>query len=637
MTTLTRLLILSAVVLTLTAGSALGWTQHPAPAQLPSPKVVPGHAVLVAAQAPAAPSVTVHDGATPSSGACNTPGGAPTWQTNNFFADASVTFWTPGSPGLSGQNFQTVPCTNTLPTYTNGFWMNVSTNVGIAVALVKIWAFGWSIPSNNLPVLKGFDPATPATFTMYRQPPFYRTASFYFNDYRYFWPGSQVYFNITLSTTNATPSTIYSAAKSSNHWEAIYFPGGVDNATWGYFVASPFAQNFPGSAPANFSNIIAVTTSPSVLGSPAFEPNAKQPVEVTISAINLSGAPAIPIPMAQATFTLSGAESGTYYENFAPANHTVMTLPQPIGPYPGTTIQFNITAWVPWEGGGIDFVYSKVFKFNWSTKGGWWDPSGGFQNNIKLSSYPDVTDSVGTTSLPTGTQVNVSVLEQTQNVTISSAAVHFRYFDGFGTQQGTIPMISASANSTFAILPGLPPNAGLVFSVVAKDIFNNPISSGNFSYTESGALASALNPNYGLFFFEAIDLATGNLVPYLNFTISNDTWNEKAQGYTLGYANPVPVTGLGYLPVAYGTYVVTVNAFGQSQRWSGTVSGQDPFVVVFYLTSSPITPNLSAPLPGIGLPAVFGLAAACVAGVPVVLWFRERRRKAEAEQRRITL
>ena len=60
-------------------------------------------------------------------------------------------------------------------------------------------------------------------------------------------------------------------------------------------------------------------------------------------------------------------------------------------------------------------------------------------------------------------------------------------------------------------------------------------------------------------------------------------------------------------------------------------------MVVFYVTSQPVSPTYGTPIPALTIPAVIGLIGATVAAPPIANWFRERRRKAEAEQRRISL
>ena len=134
-----------------------------------------------------------------------------------------------------------------------------------------------------------------------------------------------------------------------------------------------------------------------------------------------------------------------------------------------------------------------------------------------------------------------------------------------------------------------------------------------------------------------IDVATGQLVPAFNYTVANASWSETTVSYPYGFGNPVLTGGRTALDVSIGTYVVTVRAFGLSQTWKGSVSDSNPFVVVFYLASQPLSPTYSAPLGSLTISAGVGLAAAGICSVPVIRWFRERRRKAEAEQRRISL
>jgi|GEM_PF-1900867 len=599
------------------------------------------------AAAPSAPTATgavpLATAVTPSQNDCPTPTGTPIWNSLNFFADAVVTFWVPGDNALSGSNFQTEPCSNVIPTYTNGFYMNVTTNVPLTTANVTIWGTGWPVPGDPSPDIPNFGPSSPKTLPMYVQPPFYHTATFYFNVYRFFWPGSQVYFNVTLRTTSASPGTIFST--SSSHSVPIAFPGGVNNATWGFYVADPWGSGTIQSNDAVFSQVIQVSTTPSVLTIPRYEPNPKQAIQVAITSINPSGGRLNPIAAAEGTFTLTGPISGVYYEYFGPFNHTTLTLPAPLGPYPGEKIQFNITAWLPWSQsasgavGAIDRIYSPVFTFNWSANGGWLDQLGGLGSNLILTSIPDVTSTtLSQTVLATGTPVNVTIHSTVQNVTIGSAAISFRYSDHHGWSTGSIPMGAATQNTSWATLPGLPPDSSLSFSVTAKDVFGNPISTGNYSYTESGPTETPLPGGYGLFFAEALDLSTGQLVPGATYTIGNDTWSESGVANRLGFLAPVPLGGVGYLPVSYGAYTVTVGALGSTETYTFTVGTDQPFTTVFYFASQPITSTNGVNAgPTVAIPAIIGIIGATLASIPIVNWFRERRRKHEAEQRRITL
>jgi hypothetical protein len=626
-----------AIVGILVLGAFAGWAGSGGArgTAAPAPR---GPSVVTTAARPASPSVaTAAAKSQPASGCTPTPGGTPNWDNDpNFFDDALVTFSVPGDPAVSGSNFDILPCDNVIPTYENGFWLNVSTSVPLTAAYVKIWGTSWPAPGIPTPDLTGFSPSSPQQDAMYISPSTPSKASFYFNVYRFFWPGSQVYFNITLLSDSATPSTIYSAQGA--YYEGVQWSGGYNNATWLFYVASPFSETpLLNGETANFSQVISISTTPNVLGTPAYEPNDAQSIQIYLNGANTSGTPLV-IPRAQLSFTLSGAQSGVYSDGFTAANHSFMQLTIPLGPYPDTHVSFNVTAWLPWEGGAIDRIYSTVSAFNWTTAGGWWDAPGGLLANLQLTSSPDVTGSPGSvTDLGTGTPVNISIHEPIQNVTIGSAAVHFRYTDPNGAASGTLTMTPEGQNTSYVVIPGLPPGAQVQFSVEAKDINANPISSGNYSYSESGPLNASISPGYGLFYFEAIDIATGDLVTDLNFTLANSSWSEVRIGSPLGFAVPLPVSGGGELPVSFGPYVVTVHAFGQTQTWTGNVSNQNPFVVTFFVASGPVAPTYAAPIGTTTYADAIGLIGAAAVAVFVLMWFRERRKKVEAEQRRISL
>lgn len=608
-----------------------------------SPRIVaPAHGpgavhmspVTVAAPAPRLTHAPVQRTAAshPNAG-CTIPITSPQWNSADLFHDVSVTFGVPGDPAINGSNYRVAPCLNVLPTYTNGFWMYLSTNVHITAATVTIWGYTWPTPGNPSPAITGFDPAHPIALPVHLDPPLYRTGSFFFNDYRYFWPGSQVFFNLTMQSVNATPQTIYSSA---TYTYPVYYNGGVDNASFLFDVASPWGPAGYG----NFTNNIQVTTTPEVLTQPAFDPNPYQALQVTISGYNASGGPVPVIPFAQLQLTLTGGQTGTgvFNASFAPANHTTMTLTTPIGPYPGTNVKFTISAWLPWEKGVVDRIFSPVYQFNWTTNGGWWYPQQGLESNLQFSTNPNVFDPGQKTSLPTGTPVNVTIHEPIQNVTIKSAELHFTYFDTSGTTTGAIPLVAANANTSYVTIPGLPAGASVTFSVIAKDIYGNPVASGNTTYTESGPVVTpALSPGYGLFFVEAVDLTTGHLVPSFNYTLNNGTWSETRIASPLGFAGPLPVGGPGYLAVAFGTYLVTVHAFGQTQTATFHLSSATPFTIVFYVASGAVPTTESVPQTTVTIVAGAGVVAAAVAFFPLSRWFRERRAKAEAEQRRVTL
>ena len=570
----------------------------------------------------------------PATSSCPTPQGNPVWNGPAFFNDVRVTFTVPGHPELSNQNFGTVPCNNLMPTYLNGFYMNITTNVHIQDALLRIWATTWPTASNPQPFLIGFQPDNPYRVTMPYTDGTGHTVSFYFNDYHYFWPGTQVYFNVTLQTDDpsVSPSTIYSAY--GPYSESDVFSGGAqDNATWKYSLQSPWAST-------NFTNDVLVRTTPSVLTDPSYDPNVLQSLQVAIQAFNLSGGAVGTIPKAFLTFYLHGNLSGEGRIDFSPDNHSLQSLKNPIGPYPGTTVFFNVTCYLPWFGGtaALDPIYSPEYSFNWSKNGGWWYPHLGVEGNLNFTTVPNLLGNNTTMGhLPIDTPVNVSIHEATENVTIRSANLVFSYSDSAGYANGSVSMIAASPNTSYVIIPGLPPGGHMVFDVVAKDIFGNPISSANVSYEESGPLSSPPPDGYSTFFFEAVDLCTGALVPKLNYTLANTSWSVTTNGFPYGFAQPVPLSGAGYLPLAIGDYALSIHALGWSPSTTFTLSNSTPFIIVFYLASCQVPQTSSVPAPAALPAAVIGIAAGAVAYWPISRWHKERQARAAEEQRRITL
>jgi hypothetical protein len=418
----------------------------------------------------------------------------------------------------------------------------------------------------------------------------------------------------------------------------LQYPGGyVNYATWAFDVDAPWAST-------NFSSDIAIGTTPSIFGAVVYAPNADQSLAVTISSIATVGAPS-PIPAASIEFTVfQNGTANTFSEPFGPVNHTVMSLETPIGPYPGASIRFNISAWLPWEGGVIDRIVSPVYAFTWSPDGGWWHPFDGLLANLEVGTSPAVSvlgsagDDPPLATLATDQDVNISIHEPVENVTIASAVINFVYTDSNLNETGTIPMVAASANTSFGILPGLPPGTSVSFYLVAKDINGNVVSSGNFSYTEVGPTAPPLPSDRGLVFVEALDLSTGSLLAGIPYTLANDTWSYSGKGTALGFGSPLlPGTSQAY-PLYFGTYSVAATVLGNVESGIVTLSPDDPTpIVVFYAESSPATVLPSSQIPIDSFLSGAGLIAAAVVTLPLLLWLEERREAHEREQRRITI
>jgi hypothetical protein len=138
---------------------------------------------------------------------------------------------------------------------------------------------------------------------------------------------------------------------------------------------------------------------------------------------------------------------------------------------------------------------------------------------------------------------------------------------------------------------------------------------------------------------EALDIAGTGLVAGLNFTLSNASWSETGDGTPLGFVVPVIPHGsdLQTLALGYGAYQLGIRAFGRSYTTTVTLTNSTPFTVLFYVASGPVSETTVSSIPTVPVGSVLGLGAAVIALAFVWPWFRERRKKAEEEQRRITL
>jgi len=558
---------------------------------------------------------------------CPTPQNAPDWNSASFFNDVLVSFAVPGEENLSGGNFQTVPCSNLLPTYLNGFWMNVTTNVPILAGFVTIWGTAWPTPSNTYPPLPGFSyQGTAVSLPIYVNPSAPDSGAFYFNIYKYFVPGSSVWFNVTLQSEYASPSTITSTSEYS---EPAPFPTNPDNASWEFQVQSPWWST-------NFSNDIRIVTTPSVTSPPFYPPNPVQSIGIMLESTGPNGVVGPGIPEALLDFNLTGNYTGTYSISFSPINHTFENLSTPLGPYPNTHVTFNITAWMVWRGGELDPIYSPTYNFSWGSAGAWPNRAEGLAQNAQITASPNIfAPSSG--PLPSGQPVNVTLREPMPNVTISQAAVSFQYSYSGGVARGNVPMQFASPNTTYYVFPGLPSGASLEFSLLAKDVYGDALTSGNTTYYVVGPPSPAPPNGTGLVFVQAEDLSTLTLATGFNFTLANRTWSQSAIATPIGVGSLASPSGIGYLFLYPGSYTLTVLVGGHQISVPLTLDAGGVVSVVIPYATGAFDATSATYLPILSVGIVAGLVAATVITIPLFRMYRVRRAQVEAEQRRITL
>jgi hypothetical protein len=612
---------LALVAMTLAPVGAALAVAPPSPSGGPAPTALPAPAAAGSAPSTATPQAAPN---------CPTLQNAPDWTSSEFFNDVLVSFAVPGHANQSGANFQTVPCLNALPTYLTGFWMNISTDVPIQQAYLNIWGTLWPTPNQPLADLPGFpfDSTSVTQFPMLISPGAPEVASFWFDTHRFFYPGSTVYFNVTMKSSSATPSTI----ASSNELSEIIPKGSNLNATWQFTLDSPWWSP-------NFGSDIQVSTTPSVLGGgDVFAPNENQSLLVSIQSLGPTGPSNVPIPSAELALSITNDPgfNGTYGIPFGVANHTYQNITTRIGPYPNATIEISVTASMPWEGGVIDKITGPNLWLNWSTGGGWPTPSLGLAANAVISTDPSVLSSA-TTTLTSGIPVNVSLVEPVENVTISSSIVRFHFSDADGAVSGIVPMHLIGQNASYALLPGFPSGGRLTFSLLAKDVFGDPIASGNYSYLESGPPTASLTPLFSYFYVEGINASTGTLLPGATFSVSNSSWSQSAVTTPFGFGLLQIPNGAGTLELPYGTYTVSMTAVGHTQTAKVTLGSPTPVTVRFWFANGPVSASSVIPLSPISIGLIAGVVALTLAFVPLYRWFQDRLRKAEKERTRITL
>lgn len=621
---------LAAIVLLLAVPAVLGSTASGASPRLLAP---PEGALAHGRSAAAAPVATLGaastiDPATLIAGCeqnfAATPASAgplPSWN-QAFFNDVNVTF---SIPYVSPINMCTVPNYNVIPMAAPGFWMNITAKAPIEMANVTIWGTQWPVQNRTAPI-PGFNYQNTTLIQMVVNHTNPELASFFFDDYRFFWPGDTVNFNLTVTARDTVPATVYSTEGATEETPR----GSGDFATWIVNVQGPWASD-------NFNSSVEITTTPNIFSHPAYLPNRYQSLQITLTAIAPPGVAVGTIPEALLYYTVySGGVGTSYSEYFSPLNHTSEDLAVPIPPQPNSTVDFNVTLWLPWEAGAIDRMYSPEYQVNWSSQGGWYYADQGLLSNLELSSSPSIfAPASGVVSA--GAPVTVTLHEPIENVTIGSSQLDYIFHDGLGVHSGILPMTLTSGNTSTVTIPGLPPGAAVEFYVVAKDIFGDPVFSQNFTYHADNFEPGSMPAGEALLFFEVVDVSGTGLVPLVNFTIDNASWSESRSGTSLGFGSALVPGQEAYLPLGLGTYELSVEAFGRTFSTPIDVTNSTPSTVTFYVASSPIPEDATSSLPTVPIASVLGLAAAAGALVLILPWYAERRRRIEEEQRRITL
>jgi hypothetical protein len=299
---------------------------------------------------------------------------------------------------------------------------------------------------------------------------------------------------------------------------------------------------------------------------------------------------------------------------------------------------------------------------------------GNFSNNINVTTNPVAIGQEGFSGTPIANvtvsqTVNVSISGIGPNVSIQAAELYLQVtFSGGYAEPSVTSMIKINEESYYYVVPLLPAGANVTFNIKAWDFNETVIISHPYRWTVP-PITNPLNPQLGFFYIKVFDNATGHYVTgaYVNITGEAGAITIKTRTMAgLAYPN---ASGQQFTPVFLPdnttyTVIVTWSGFQAADRPLGTHSLRISFMLTHYMNltqtflsganyvvqeqgdvfyfslnvpSPPPTFANTATLPGEYLTGAVGLIVATAIVVPVYFMWREMRRKAAEEEKRITL
>ncbi|MDE1822233.1 MAG: hypothetical protein KGJ23_14200 [Euryarchaeota archaeon] len=189
-----------------------------------------------------------------------------------------------------------------------------------------------------------------------------------------------------------------------------------------------------------------------------------------------------------------------------------------------------------------------------------------------------------------------------------------------------------------------PPGVNITLFVLAYDELGCPLRSDTYHFhTETGTPPTVDSRTF--FYVVVYDEAKNQYIPNVPVNMSNATWWDICFTNTFGFCYPNATYSSTPLYLSYGWYNVTVQYDGQVQSVSYYLNPTSNKTLTFIFNSAEHHPPIySEPTQGFSpyppyapLPLLLGLILAGALGIPIVLMWLEQRRKAAAEEKRITL
>jgi len=304
---------------------------------------------------------------------------------------------------------------------------------------------------------------------------------------------------------------------------------------------------------------------------------------------------------------------------------------------------------------------------------------GNFSMNLNLTTAPPIIGMEGFNgtlpwsgllpSVALQEAVNVSISRIGPNTSIQAAELSLQViFSGGYSEPAVNSMKCPTQAGCYFLIPALPAGANVTFFVKAWDMNDTTVVSHDYRYFIETIVLSP-NPQLGFFYVKVFDNGSGRYVTgaFVNITgeggaITIKTMTEAG----IAYPN---VTGKQFTPeflpdnTSY-TVIVTWLGFQAADRPAGTHSLRITFMLYHYMNATEVllsgtnyvveeqgdvfmfSLNVPTPPPtfantsptfGEYLTGAVGLVVATAIVVPVYFMWREMRKRAEEEEKRITL
>jgi len=434
------------------------------------------------------------------------------------------------------------------------------------------------------------------------------------NNAKYFPAGSQVWWRIEVTNYTSTPATIVS--------DIYYYKV---NGAWPY---NSTVENA-------FEKCIDISASPDVIN--GMYPNAYDSVSITIDSTK-SG---IKIGTAYLNFTVKEGSKVTNYERwpFSPNDVFRAKLTSPIPGYlPETVISFYIVAYDD-SRDSTRWLQSQTYTYTVSKNNTWQYPK--FEQNIIVRTDPDVIEKSNAT-VSAGEPVNITIVSRVSNVSIYVAFIEYELAaPGLEPSKGTDIFEKVNSTTWYYVVDGLPPGISVKFRIKAYDILYNLTVSKEYNYSVNYTVAGPGGKTLSWFYVVVMEFDNNEKVyKYVKdaeIKIYNDSWDCYTRTNVMGFAYPNATGSTELQLLTFGNYTIEVTWKGQTKNITYELSNDSNKTITLYFNEPdkpPVYANITT-FPEIYLVAPY--IAVTVILIPVAWYLNYRRRRAEEEEKRITV